>query len=172
MFVCPACDHENIDGAECCEHCGDDLTHLSRPRAKSPIEKSLHKRTVAALRRHDPVVVSPQRKLLDVIASLVHHRDGCVVVVDAQGKVVGIFTERDLVLKVAGKGEDLLERPVGEFMTPDPVTIEMDAPIVFALHQMDLGGYRHLPVVEDDQPVGLVSIRDIIAFLGNARSGS
>ncbi len=167
MPDCPACNHENIFGAEFCENCGGDLTHLSKPRAKSAVEKSRHKTTVAALRRHDPVVVPSDRKVCDVLASLVLHRDGCAVVVDSDGEVVGVFTERDLIRKVAGVDESLLERPVHEFMTADPVTVELDVPIAFALHEMDVGGYRHVPVVEDAKPVGLVSIRDIITFLGD-----
>lgn len=166
MVRCPSCRSLNLEGAETCEECGADLTELSRPRARSPVEKSLHKGRVGDLRDHPPVVVPPERKIRDVIASLVHRRDGCAVVADASGKVVGVFSERDLLTRVAGRGEELLDRPVAEFMTKDPVTIGADAPLAYALHQMDLGGYRHLPVIDvRNRPVAMVSIKDILAYL-------
>lgn len=167
MITCPACGSENIDGAEECEFCEASLTDLSRPRTRSPVEKSLHKEQVRSLRSHPPVIVSPDRKLRDVIASMVLHKDGCAVIVDQLGEISGVFSERDLLLNVAHKGDELLDRPVSEFMTLDPVVIQADSPIMYALHQMDLGGYRHLPVVEQNKPVGMVSVRDIITFIGD-----
>lgn len=167
MTICPACGEENIDGAEACEHCGQDLTYLSRPRAHSLVEKALHKEMIRSLRPHPPVIVPETRKVKDVLVSLVLHKDGCAVVVNADGAPVGIFSERDLILKVAGKGDDLLDHPVSEFMTPDPVTIDAEVPIAYALHQMDLKGYRHLPVVKDGKPVSMVSVRDIVTLIGS-----
>jgi CBS domain-containing protein len=165
-MICPACGHENIEGAELCEHCGNDLTHLSRPKAASPTEKLLHKRPVGALRPHAPVVIPASRKIRDVIASMVIRHDGCAVVVNDAGEVIGVFTERDLLMKLAGKPDALLDSPVSEFMTPDPVTVTADVPIAYALHQMDVGGYRHIPLVAGKKPVGMVSIRDIVTFFG------
>lgn len=167
MMICPACGEENIDGAEACEHCGQDLTYLSRPRAHSLVEKAIHKEKVNALRPHPAVTVPQNRKVKDVLVSMVMHKDGCAVVVDDAGAPVGIFSERDLIMKIAGREESLLDHPVSEFMTTDPVTIEADAPIAYALHQMDLKGYRHLPLVKDGKPVGMVSVRDIVTFIGN-----
>lgn len=165
MCKCPACQTENLAGAETCENCGYDLTVLTRPRARTVVEKSLHKEPIRSLRKRQAIVVPADRKVIDVVASLVAHREGCAVVVDEIGAVVGVFSERDLIRRVAGGPPDLLERPVSEFMTPDPVTIEADAPIVYAIHQMDLGGYRHLPLVEEGKPIGMVSVRDIVTFL-------
>lgn len=167
MITCPACSEENIDGAETCEHCGDDLTHLSRPRAKSRVERSLQKEPVSFLRPHPAVVVRTDRKVREVIASLILHNDGCAVVIDHAGKTVGVFSERDLLFRLALEDDAQLDRPVSEFMTPDPVTIAADAPIIFALHQMDLGGYRHLPLLDKGKPVGMVSVRDIITYVGD-----
>lgn len=166
MNTCPACGEEIIAGAETCENCGYDLGHLGRPHARTKLDKSLHKIPVSQLRRHDAVVVPLERKVQDVLASLVLHRDGCAVVVNEEGKIAGVFTERDLLMRIAGLKEDWADRPVREFMTPDPITIEADAPIAYALHQMDLGGYRHLPLVREGKPVGMISVRDIITFLG------
>lgn len=167
MNTCPACGEEIIEGAETCDNCGCDLAHLGRPRARTSIDKSFHKKPVSVLRRHEAVVVPLDRKVQDVLASLVMHRDGCAVVVDPEGKVAGVFSERDLLMKIAGIDHSKMDRPVSEVMTPDPITIEADAPIAYALHQMDLGGYRHIPLVEQGKPVGMISIRDIVTYIGN-----
>ena len=66
------------------------------------------------------------------------------------------------------KGTKLeLDRPVADFMTPSPETITKQDSIAYALHAMDLGGYRHIPVVAEDSklPIGIISIRDILRFL-------
>ena len=133
---CPACGHENIEGAELCEHCGVDLTHLSRPKAASPAEKLLHKQPVRALRPHAAVIVPANRKVRDVIASMVLRHDGCAIIVNDEGSVIGVFSERDLLMKLAGKPDELLDSPVSEFMTANPVTITADVPIAYALHQI------------------------------------
>jgi CBS domain-containing protein len=172
MNTCPACGDEIIAGAESCDNCGCDLGHLSRPRARTKLDKSFHKQPVSVLRPHDAVVVPLDRKVQDVLASMVLHRDGCAVVVDQEGKVAGVFSERDLLLRIAGIDHSKLEGPVSDVMTPDPMTIESDAPIAYALHAMDLGGYRHLPLVEDGKPVGMISIRDIVTYIGDRFTAS
>ncbi len=90
---------------------------------------------------------------------------GCLLVVDDNSDLVGIFTERD-VLNRFSSDRSRLAAPVGDFMTPAPVTVSQDDSIAYALHAMDLGGYRHLPVVDqDDRPTGVISVRDILSFL-------
>lgn len=164
---CPACGFDNIAGDETCEKCGQDLTELTRPKAKSYVDKGLHKEPARSIQVRNPVVVTPERKVVDVIASLVAHNQGCALVVDAERKVVGVFSERDLLMKVAGGPPEMLNSPVREFMTPNPVTIAADAPIAYALHQMDIGGYRHVPLVEDGKAAGMISVRDIVTYIGN-----
>lgn len=90
---------------------------------------------------------------------------GCVVVTRA-GKLAGIFTERDVLTKVAGVNLDPQSTPVSQLMTSDPQTLPHNASIAFALHQMDVEGYRHLPLVDDaGKPVGVVAMRDIISWM-------
>jgi CBS domain-containing protein len=90
---------------------------------------------------------------------------GAVLVVDAAGMLVGIFSERDLLVKVAGSDKDLSALPIEQFMTPKPQTIEPNATLAFALHKMDVGGYRHLPVVRDGRPIAILSVRDLIRHM-------
>jgi CBS domain-containing protein len=109
-----------------------------------------------------PLGVSPSATLRDAVAIMREHHVGCVLVVDA-GRLVGILTERDLLLKVEVAD---LSSPVADFMTPEPETLRLDDPIVWALNRMSVGGYRHVPLVDEgDRPVGILSVKDIVHYL-------
>jgi len=86
---------------------------------------------------------------------------GAVMVVD-DGRLSGIFTERDGLFRVLAQGRNPQTTVLGEVMTPDPETIAPDRPFGHALHMMYEGSFRHVPVVEDGLPVGMVSSRDVL----------
>lgn len=90
-------------------------------------------------------------------------RIGSVLVVEKDA-LVGIFTERDALFRVLAGGLDPDRTKVGDVMTADPQTISPDRPLVHALHLMHDGGFRHMPVVENGRPVGMVSIRDAMGI--------
>ena len=90
------------------------------------------------------------------------HRIGALLVVD-DGRLAGIFTERDALFRVVAEGRDPEATRVAEVMTRNPRTIEPDRPFGHALHLMYEGGFRHVPVVEDARPIGMVSARDALA---------
>ena len=81
------------------------------------------------------------------------------------GKLVGIFSERDALMKLNTETPKLRDRPISQFMTPDPVTLEANDKIAFAVHKMNVGGYRHVPILFDGKLVGVISIRDILRYL-------
>lgn len=88
------------------------------------------------------------------------------VVVTRDGRMVGIVTERDFLLKVAGHEDDVLEQPITVIMTADPEWLMKTDEIVYLLHKMHVGGFRHVPIVNDrHEPVHVVSIRDVTAFV-------
>jgi CBS domain-containing protein len=87
---------------------------------------------------------------------------GAVMVVDAQGRLSGIFTERDALFRVLATGRDPATTRLSEVMTKKPQTIHPDKPVGHALHMMYENGFRHVPVVEDGRPVGMVSARDAL----------
>ena len=96
---------------------------------------------------------------------LVNKGIGCVVVVRDE-QVVGIFSERDALLRLSTKAAELKSRPVSEFMTPNPRMLDTEAKIAFAVQRMDLGGYRHVPIVDHSGELcGIVSARDILRYL-------
>jgi CBS domain-containing protein len=88
---------------------------------------------------------------------------GSVAVCD-DGKLVGIFTERD-VLGLAGEGTDLDAVRIGDVMTRDPVTVDVGVPVLDAARLMGERKIRHLPVVEGDHLLGIVGIRDVLGSL-------
>jgi CBS domain-containing protein len=90
---------------------------------------------------------------------------GALPVVDAAGQLVGIFSERDLLLKVAGLEADHANRPVKDYMTTRPETVRETDSLAFALHKMDVGGYRHLPVLRGGRLVGMISVRDLLRHI-------
>jgi len=89
---------------------------------------------------------------------------GSVLVVDAHGSLCGIFTERDALNRVLAAGVDPDGTAVERVMTANPLTADSNHPVVFALHLMHDGGFRHLPIVENDKPVGVISIRDAMGL--------
>jgi CBS domain-containing protein len=89
---------------------------------------------------------------------------GCVLV-EKEGALLGVFSERDVLNRVVGEPERL-QSPVSEFMTRAPATVTRRDSIAYALQTMDLGGYRHLPIVNSSQiAIGLLSARDILRLL-------
>lgn len=119
--------------------------------------------TILKRKGQDVVQVQSGDTVLSVVQRLAERRIGCVPVVD-DGKVVGIFSERDLVYRVAQEGAAVLERPVGEIMTAPAITTDDRTPVIHCLSLMTKRRIRHLPVVVDGTLVGLVSIGDLVKF--------
>jgi signal-transduction protein with cAMP-binding, CBS, and nucleotidyltransferase domain len=87
---------------------------------------------------------------------------GAVMVVKDNGRLAGIFTERDAVFRVLAEGRDPKTTRLSDVMTPQPQTITAEKPFGHALLMMYESGFRHVPVVEDGKPVGMVSARDVL----------
>jgi 2-oxoglutarate ferredoxin oxidoreductase subunit beta len=114
----------------------------------------------------DMIIVTPQTSLADAITQMQERKIGSVLVVDEAGKLVGIFTEMDILQRVACLIRDLASAEIGDFMTPSPSSVRQDKPIAHALHLMSLYHFRHVPIVdEEDRPVGVASFRDVVHFL-------
>ena len=94
-------------------------------------------------------------------------KQNCLLITD-NNKLKGILTERDILLKITGKGFDLDLVTVDEFMTEDPEYLTPEDPLAYALNKMHIGGFRHVPIVNDlMKPVGLISISNIISTIAD-----
>lgn len=107
--------------------------------------------------------VKPTDSVLSAVQLLADKRIGCVPVVD-DGEVLGIFSERDLLYRVASDGAEALNHTVGEVMTAPAITIDDQTPVLHGLSLMTKRRVRHLPVVIDGKLVGLISIGDLVKF--------
>ena len=131
------------------------------------LESALVTVTLSDVVQRAPLIVESNSNLATVIEAMQRGERGTVLVVEA-GKLVGIFTERDVLMKVAGRAIDLTRSEVSAFMTRDPVTLPADSAVAFALNRMVLEGFRHIPVVdEDNRPVAEVSMRNLIEYLSD-----
>lgn len=164
MTICPACEHENTPGADYCEVCETPLTEMSGRKSRSAFEKGVLTQPISTLSPRKPVVVGSDKPVGEVMRLLVDQRIGCVIIVE-NDIAVGIFSERDALIRVNVRFAELASRPIAEFMTSSPETLKMDDQIAFALHRMDLGGYRHIPILDQDRITGVISVRDILRFL-------
>lgn len=165
MIICPYCDQENIEGVDDCEQCGQPLDDVHLLDPSSRVERGLLKDRVDMLRPKPPVVVTPDTLVAEVLQLLVDEKIGCVFVVEDE-KVVGVFSERDALFRLNTEAEKHADRPISQFMTRGPRTLASTARIAFAVRMMDVGGYRHVPLVDEkNHPTGVISARDILAYL-------
>ena len=164
-MYCPNCGYDNLPGSEECGNCGMDMTKLDLPAPQTRIERSLMEDPVSVLRPKKPFTVLPNTTVQDAIQLMLERDIGALLVVDEGGQLLGIFSERDLLTKVAGLHDPYAHLPVHQFMTPRPETVEETHTLAFALHLMDVGGYRHLPVVRERLPVGVISVRDMLRHI-------
>ena len=163
-LICPDCGAENIDGVDTCESCGQSLTMLNKPqRAPSPVGDGMLRDQIQTLNPKQPVTTSPDTPLEDALHIMLENKIGSILVIEDE-KLVGIFSERDAVNRVGVEFDTLRNQPISDFMTPMPGTLEAENKIVFAVHKMAIGRYRHIPIVDGDRPVGMISIRDILRY--------
>jgi len=117
-----------------------------------------------ALTNHG-LVLDEQTTLDDALREMREHRQGCILVT-RDGKLSGIFTERDVLMKVVGTNIDLARTPIRPYMTREPECLPEDASVAYALNKMCVEGFRHVPLTDaQGRPTGVVSMRDIIEYL-------
>jgi len=112
------------------------------------------------------VMVPADLTLAQAIGRMQALDEGALLVVTADGRPVGIFTERDILAKVATQIEDLDQHVIADYMTPNPDALPASAPIAHALNLMSVHHYRHVPIVDDaGVALGIVSFRDVARYI-------
>lgn len=166
-MICPVCHFQNYQGDDLCENCGADLRMADTPEPATGFRGPLLGTHLEELGAPAPQIVDGGADIADLIEQM--HREGidCLLVTE-NGDLAGIFTDRDALLKLAGRGQE--HGAVRDFMTADPVVLRHDDTIAVAVHKMAIGGFRHVPIVEDGRPIAVVSARDIFRHIA-ARLG-
>jgi CBS domain-containing protein len=165
MMLCPFCGYENIEGVDECEHCRCSLADVELLVPATPVERDLLRDRAGSLVARAPLSVDPHTPVGRVLELMNDNSFGCVGVVQ-EGRLVGIFSERDALLKLGRDVASLRHRPVSEFMTANPKSLAADAKIAFAVRHMDQGGFRHLPIVnEENVLMSVLSVRDILRYV-------
>ena len=112
-----------------------------------------------------PVCVKPSTTVREAIEAMNQHRVGCVLVEERQ-MLTGVFSERDVLTKLATCNANLDTTLVADVMTADPECLTLDDGVVYALNKMSVGGFRHVPLIDaEGRPTGVVSMRDIVDFI-------
>jgi CBS domain-containing protein len=123
---------------------------------------------IAVLGPAEPICLGETAPVHDAVQAMLARRQACVMVVDAEGRLRGIFTERDVLTRVVGRGLDAARTPLGEVMTANPEALIAAHRVAYAVHCMSVAGYRTVPLVDGQgRPVGVVTVSDVIRWLAN-----
>lgn len=122
--------------------------------------------SVGLLEPPEPIVAYEDEPVKRALQILKENKIGCVVVVGQDDTLKGIFSERDVLLKLVLEDVDINDTLMRDIMTKNPQSVEPTSSVAFALNLMSEGGFRHLPIVDEENiPVGIFSCKDIIDFI-------
>ena len=161
-MICPVCRFGNFPGDDVCANCGADLWNADTPQPATSFRGRLLGMHLDELGAPAPNVVDVGLRVDEAIARMQGEGIDCLLVTD-HGALVGIFTDRDAILKVAGRPADATT--IGDVMTADPVILRSGDPVAVAINKMAVGGFRHVPILDRGQPTGVVSARDVFRHL-------
>ena len=119
--------------------------------------------TILVGKGHEVISVTARQSVGEAVGVLAERRVGALPVMDGNA-VVGIFSERDVIHAINAHGAAALDRTVGEVMTAPAITVGPNEPAIGALSLMTRRRVRHLPVIENDRVIGLVSIGDLVKY--------
>lgn len=150
----------------------DPIEDYESPTFDDPIEQALHDEPVAAIQSQPHTSINADTTVRDTLKHMVGDHIACVMV-EENGKLVGVFSDRDVLDKVALEYASVIDKPIRNVMTKDPVYVEQTDPAAAALAVVAVSGYRHVPIVDAERNiVGIVSPQRITKFLeerfGNA----
>lgn len=163
-MTCPRCGNENLEGIDRCGNCMEPLRDRDVPQPTGGLQRLIMEEPVGAISNSAPVTVAPDVTIAEAVRRMREGRIGCVLVVE-NDLLVGIFTERDILMKFAGKDKNLDETKVGDVMTRSPEKVEATKTLRFALNKMSIGGFRHVPITSEGKLTGIVTGKDALKFI-------
>lgn len=164
-MICPACRHDNIQGEDLCAECGMDLAGLDVQAWGVSPDDPLLARTLGELPLKKPLLLPLESTVAEAVKLMQDRHEGCVFVLAKGRRLAGVFTERDVALRVVSRGRDPQAVPLAEVMTRDPFSLQKDDSLAFALHRMGVDGFRHIPVLVKGRVMGFLSIRTVLRVL-------
>ncbi len=128
------------------------------------LDAAAFSKPIKNIRVRKPIAMSPEHTVAKAIQQMNERGVGCVLVTEKK-KLVGIFTERDVLKKVAGKLDPATSK-LRDVMTPKVEGLQADDSIAYVLNTMHVGGYRHVPIIDENGlPVAVISVKDIVAYI-------
>ena len=165
---CPSCGATYIAGADRCSECLHSMMHQNVPSPKrgEKMQQVMLTEPISELvTGKDLLVCANDDSVLKIVQILQKEKKDCVLVFK-QRKLVGIISQRDLLVRAAGGHKDLSKVKAEEVMTPNPEVVRPENPIAVVLNKMAMGGFRHVPVMNPDgTPMSIVSIKDVLNYL-------
>jgi CBS domain-containing protein len=148
------------------EYVKEELERLSSaPKELPTLSSDSFRKPLQQLMSKDAITVEEDQTVGEAMAKMQQSEYGAVLVTH-DGKLTGMLTERDLICHVIGVVDDYEQARVGDVMQRDPIRLQKSDPIVYALHDMQVEGYRHVPIVDaEDRPVSVVSIKDVVRYI-------
>jgi CBS domain-containing protein len=129
------------------------------------LDSDTFKKPVKNIKVKKPLMLDVGKMVSDAVEVMQQKNMGCVLIVKG-GKLAGILTERDILMKLIGSGKDFGKVKVEDIMTRDPQAFQPEDSVAFVLNAMAVGGYRHVPIVDqENRPVAVVSMKDIVNFI-------
>ena len=149
----------------------DDEAYFDGPRDRSSqgFDAGLLREPLTVLPIRRALIMATRATVTDAMRAMQREGRGCVLVTDDgtdQTKLTGIFTERDVLFRIVDKGRNPAALAIGDVMTSDPEALPARTTVAYVLNKMSVGGFRHIPVVDDERrPAFVVSVRDVVEFL-------
>ena len=163
--VCPECGFENAPETAVCEACETNVLRPERDGGGSPFADHLAADAVAVLASLPPQFMAAGSTVAEAITAMRDSGAGYVLVVD-DGRILGIFTERDLLGRVLAAGRTPGDTRIDSVMTRDPVVLREDDSLAIAINKMVMGYFRHIPLVDAGGRVrGVTSSHDLLRHL-------
>ena len=167
-MICPSCGHENLEGMDRCENCMKSLRDLDVPRAEATagLVRSVMEDDLGHLEQMETLTVRPEDAALEVARRMRDAHTGCALVLNDEGKLVGIFTEHDVLKKLTGGEATALNNiSVNELMSGNPEALRESDTVAAALNKMAMGRYRHVPIARDDGSYSVASIKSVLKYI-------
>lgn len=165
-MICTSCGFDNIEGMDRCDNCMKPLRDIDVPRvdASGGIVRSVMEDDLRQLALEEALTARPEEAVIEVALRMKEGGVSCALVIEGD-KLAGIFTEHDVLRKLAGANEAILTAPVSELMTANPEALRETDSVAAALNKMAIGRYRNVPIVRNDGSYGVTSIQHVLKYI-------